>query len=108
MGYKIAGYDVIGCNEIDPRMMKCYETNHHPQYSYLEDIRDLVKRNNLPEELYHLDILDGSPPCSTFSMSGLREDAWGKEKKFKEGQKTQVLDTLFFDFIALAKRLKPI
>ena len=78
MGYKIAGYDVIGCNEIDPRMMKCYETNHHPQYSYLEDIRDLVKRNNLPEELYHLDILDGSPPCSTFSMSGLREDAWGK------------------------------
>lgn len=53
MGYKIAGYDVIGCNEIDPRMMKCYETNHHPQYSYLEDIRDLVKRNNLPEELYH-------------------------------------------------------
>lgn len=50
---KIAGYDVIGCNEIDPRMMKCYETNHHPQYSYLEDIRDLVKRNNLPEELYH-------------------------------------------------------
>ena len=107
MGYKIAGYDVIGCNEIDPRMMKCYETNHHPQYSYLEDFRDLVRRNNLPEELYNLDILDGSPPCSTFSMSGLREDAWGKEKKFKEGQKTQVLDTLFFDFIALAKRLKP-
>lgn len=71
MGYKIAGYDVIGCNEIDPRMMKCYETNHHPQYSYLEDIRDLVKRNYLPEELYNLDILDGSPPCSTFSMSGL-------------------------------------
>ncbi|WP_234188727.1 DNA cytosine methyltransferase [Bacteroides ovatus] len=107
MGYKIAGYDVIGCNEIDPRMMKCYETNHHPQYSYLEDIRDFVRRKNLPEELYKLDILDGSPPCSTFSMSGLREDAWGKEKKFKEGQKTQVLDTLFFDFIALAKRLKP-
>lgn len=70
MGYKIAGYDVIGCNEIDPRMMKCYETNHHPQYSYLEDIRDLVRRNNLPEELYNLDILDGSPPCSTFNYKG--------------------------------------
>lgn len=88
-------------------MMKCYIENHNPQYTFLEDIRDLVRRNNLPEELYNLDILDGSPPCSTFSMSGLREDAWGKEKKFKEGQKTQVLDTLFFDFIALAKRLKP-
>ena len=107
MGYKLAGFDVIGCNEIDPKMMKCYIENHNPQYTFLEDIRDLVKRNNLPEELYNLDILDGSPPCSTFSMSGLREDAWGKEKKFREGQSAQVLDTLFFDFIALARVLQP-
>lgn len=82
-------------------MMKCYIENHNPQYTFLEDIRDLVRRNNLPEELYNLDILDGSPPCSTFSMSGLREDAWGKEKKFKEGQKTQVLDTLFLILLHL-------
>lgn len=101
MGYKLAGFDVIGCNEIDPKMMKCYIENHNPQYTFLEDIRDLVRRNNLPEELYNLDILDGSLPCSTFSMSGLREDAWGKEKKFKEGQKTQVLDTLFLILLHL-------
>ena len=69
MGYKLAGFDVIGCNEIDPKMMKCYIENHNPQYTFLEDIRDLVRRNNLPEELYNLDILDGSPPCSTFSLS---------------------------------------
>ena len=42
MGYKIAGYDVIGCNEIDPRMMKCYETNHHPPVSYTH--LDVYKR----------------------------------------------------------------
>lgn len=29
------------------------------------------------------------------------------EHKFREGQKKQVLDTLFFDFIKLAKKLKP-
>lgn len=51
--------------------------------------------------------MDGSPPCSTFSIAGNREKDWGKEKKFREGQSAQVLDTLFFDFIALAKRLKP-
>lgn len=107
MGYKLAGFDVIGCNEIDPKMMKCYIENHNPQYTFLEDIRNLLHREDLPEELYNLDILDGSPPCSTFSISGSREDAWGKEKKFKEGQKSQVLDTLFFDFIALAKSLQP-
>lgn len=107
MGYKLAGFDVIGCNEIDPKMMKCYIENHRPKYSYLDDIRDFLHIEDLPEELYNLDILDGSPPCSTFSISGSREAAWGKEKKFKEGQKSQILDTLFFDFIALAKRLQP-
>lgn len=107
MGYKLAGYDVIGCNEIDPRMMKLYVANHHPKYSYCEDIRTFNKRKDLPKELYQLDILDGSPPCSSFSMTGVREDGWGKEKKFREGQTKQVLDTLFFDFIDLAKELQP-
>jgi DNA (cytosine-5)-methyltransferase 1 len=40
-------------------------------------------------------------------MAGNREKDWGKEKKFREGQSKQVLDTLFFDFIDLAKRLQP-
>ena len=65
------------------------------------------KREDLPDELYNLDILDGSPPCSTFSMAGSREDSWGKMKHFREGQAEQVLDTLFFDFIDLAERLQP-
>lgn len=107
MGYKLAGFDVIGCNEIDPKMNKCYVANHNPKFNYLCDIRDLVKMENLPEELYNLDILDGSPPCSVFSQAGSREEAWGVEKKFREGQKAQVLDTLFFDFIALANKLRP-
>ena len=106
MGYKLAGFDVIGCNEIDPRMNKVYVINHHPRYNYLCDIREMVKKE-LPIELFNLDILDGSPPCSSFSFSGKREKDWGKKKRFREGQAEQVLDTLFFDFIELAKRLKP-
>lgn len=106
MGYKLAGFDVIGCNEIDSRMNKVYVANHHPRLNYLCDIREMVNME-LPEELYHLDILDGSPPCSSFSIAGNRDDDWGKEKKFREGQVSQVLDTLFFDFIDLAKKLQP-
>lgn len=107
MGYKLVGCDVIGCNEIDPRMNKVYVENHKPKYNYLEDIRDFNKRKDLPQELYDLDILDGSPPCSTFSMAGQREDAWGKEKKFREGQKIQTLDDLLFVFIDTVAKLKP-
>ena len=107
MGYKLAGFDVIGCNEIDPKMMEAYVTNHKPKYSYLEPIQTFKLRKDLPKELYKLDILDGSPPCSSFSMAGNREKDWGKEKKFREGQSKQVLDNLFFDFIDLAEELQP-
>lgn len=107
MGYKLAGFDVIGCNEIDHRMMFTYCKNHNPRFPFLEPIQTFKDKQDLPPELFNLDILDGSPPCSTFSMAGSREEAWGKMKKFREGQAEQVLDTLFFDFIQLAKRLQP-
>lgn len=107
IGYKLAGFDVLGCNEIDPKMIEAYKANHNPKYAYLEPIQTFKLRTDLPDELYNLDILDGSPPCSSFSMVGNREKDWGKEKIFREGQSEQILDTLFFDFIDLAKELQP-
>ena len=109
MGYKLAGYDVIGNCEIDPAMNVLYQTNNHPVYTYPMDIRQFVamKDYEIPQDLLDLDVLDGSPPCSTFSMAGDREDAWGKEKAFKEGQAMQTLDDLFFWYIKAIKKLKP-
>lgn len=106
MGYKLAGCEVIAANDIDPEMAWHYKRNHKPKHYFLCPIRDLLKAD-LPEELLSLDILDGSPPCSTFSMAGSREKAWGKDKHFREGQAKQVLSDLFFDFLDLAERLKP-
>lgn len=107
MGYKLAGCEVIGCNEIDPQMNKVYVENHHPKYNYLQDIREFNKREDLPSDLYDLDILDGSPPCTTFSMAGDREESWGKKKKFREGQVEQTLDDLSFIFIETVAKLRP-
>jgi len=109
MGYKLAGYEVLGGVEIDPEMMKVYTANHNPKYSYLMGVQDFNKipRDKIPDELFKLDILDGSPPCSSFSMAGSREKAWGKNKKFREGQANQVLDDLFFHFIETARLLQP-
>lgn len=73
MGYKLAGFDVIGCNEIDPKMMAAYRANHTPSFSFLEPIQTFKMRDDLPPELFDLDILDGSPPCSSFSMYELPE-----------------------------------
>lgn len=89
MGYKLAGFEHLGGVEIDSKMSKIYKTNHEPKYLYTEDIRLFNDRVDLPNELYNLDILDGSPPCTTFSMAGIREQNWGKVKHFKEGQKNK-------------------
>ena len=107
MGYKLAGYTHLGGVEIDPQVADIYKTNHNPKYLYNQDIREFNKINDLPEELYNLDLLDGSPPCSTFSMSGSREKAWGKEKQFREGQAVQTLDDLVFEYCNTIIKLQP-
>lgn len=107
MGYKLAGCEVVGCCEIDPKMNEVYVKNHNPKHNFLMDIRDFNKLDDLPEELYDLDILDGSPPCTTFSMAGDREESWGKKKKFREGQAEQTLDDLSFVFIETVAKLRP-
>lgn len=109
MGYKLAGYTVLGNVEIDPQMMRIYRQNHKPKYPFLMPIQDFkaIPNAELPPELFDLDILDGSPPCSVFSMAGDREDKWGGEHAFREGQAVQRLDDLFFDFLDVAEKLRP-
>ena len=107
MGYKLAGYTVVGNLEIDKSMEELYVKNLKPKYTYCMDIREFNQLGKYPKELKMLDILDGSPPCTTFSMAGDREKSWGKEKQFQEGQKKQRLDDLFFHFIHTAEILKP-
>lgn len=109
MGYKLAGYTVVGNCEIDPEMIEIYRANNHPEYSYLMDIRDFVAMPDaeIPDALKHLDILDGSPPCSVFSAAGKREEGWNVEKVFREGQAKQRLDDLFLYFIQAAEKLQP-
>jgi DNA (cytosine-5)-methyltransferase 1 len=103
MGYKLAGYDVVAANDIDPQMEKVYTANFKPKQYFLCGVKELINRNDLPQ----VDILDGSPPCSVFSMVGSREKAWQKDKIFREGQAKQILDDLFFDFIDLAGKMQP-
>lgn len=93
----------------NPRMNEVYIKNHHPKHNFLMDIREFNKIPNkeLPPELFDLDILDGSPPCTTFSMAGNRKDSWGKKKKFREGQAEQTLDDISFIFIETVAKLRP-
>lgn len=109
MGYKLAGFNMLGGVEIDPEMMSIYRANHKPKHSYLMGVQQFneLPLDGLPDELKNLDLLDGSPPCSSFSMAGSREKKWGDAHHFREGQVKQVLDDLFFHFIKVGQRLQP-
>ena len=107
MGYKLAGYNHLGGVEIDREVATTYQANHNPKNIYIEDIREFNKREDLPDELYSLDLLDGSPPCSSFSTAGNREKDWGKKKVFAEGQEYQRLDDLVFRYVETIGKLRP-
>lgn len=107
MGYKLAGFHHLGGVEIDPKVAATYRHNHAPEFLFVEDLRKFNRRDDLPAALYDLDVLDGSPPCTSFSMAGSREKAWGKRKQFREGQVKQTLDDLVFVYCDTIAKLRP-
>lgn len=107
MGYKLAGCRMLGAVDIDPRMMALYVDNLHPPVHMIGSITEVAENPALIKSWAGVDILDGSPPCTTFSVAGPREKAWGKARKYAEGAVEQVLDRLFFDYLDLVEVLHP-
>lgn len=105
MGYKLAGYEHLGGVEFTEHYSRIYKKNHNPKFFFMEDMRDFVNRTDLPDELYHLDLLDGSPPCAAFSTAGKREDIWGKQSTYEN--KVQQKDDLPFVYCSLISKLLP-
>ena len=52
-----------------------------------------------------LDLLDGSPPCASFSTAGKREAGWGKVKAYSDTK--QRTDDLFFEYARLLAGIRP-
>ena len=105
MGYKMSGIDVVGFCESDEFMAKTYLNNMKVKHPFIMPIQKLLTED-LPDELYNIDILDGSPPCTNFSKA----NKLGKKntiKLFKEGKTKQHLESLSLMFVNLAKILNP-
>lgn len=52
-----------------------------------------------------LDLMDGSPPCASFSTAGKRSQDWGRVKKYSDT--AQRTDDLFFEYARLLKGIRP-
>jgi len=108
MGYRLAGFKVLAANEFIPIAADTYERNFPGTHVFREDIRALNAGmifgvTGLKEG--ELDLLDGSPPCASFSTSGKREQSWGKVKRYSET--TQRVDDLFFEYVRLIGQVQP-
>ncbi len=107
-GYISAGNDVLASVEFLDYQAKVYRDNHPETKVYEEDIRKLDPLAILAElglKVGELDVLDGSPPCSSFSVSGKGQKGWGQAKSY--GNRKQVTDDLFFEYIRFVDAIRP-
>lgn len=108
LGYELAGFNVKCAVEFIPTAAEVYRLNH-PNTAVIEkDVRDVTGDeilDLLKMKKGELDILDGSPPCSDFSINGKREAGWGKVKNYSSTK--QRVDDLFFEYARLVDEIKP-
>ena len=106
-GYKLAGGDVLCMNEFQQVHADTYSANFPNTPVIVDDIRNVTgERIRKIIGDVDIDILDGSPPCPPFSMSGTKQEGWGKEK-MAYGWKQKNIEDLTFDQIRLVGELKP-
>jgi DNA (cytosine-5)-methyltransferase 1 len=134
-GYRLAGGKVLVINEFVEEAQKTYAENYPETIILPGDIKALTGKDFLDAAgvgVGEIDILDGSPPCSAFSVSGSlshniheeehvdlwgnvtiekvpgkHSDGWSKTKNYSDGKKVENIEDLFFEFLRVAKEIKP-
>ena len=98
---------MICVNEFQQVHADTYSANFPNTPVIVDDIRNVTgERIRKIIGDVDIDILDGSPPCPPFSMSGTKQEGWGKEK-MAYGWKQKNIEDLTFDQIRLVGELKP-
>jgi DNA (cytosine-5)-methyltransferase 1 len=137
-GYRLAGGKVLAINEFVEEAIKTYSLNFPDTKIIAGDIKKISGKDLLNEagmKVGDLDILDGSPPCSAFSVAGKREKNWkgatkyesetyfdfetgemisegGLEvkdgvKKYSDDQVVEAIEDLFLEYIRIAREIQP-
>ena len=117
-GYRLAGGKILAVNEFVPEAQNTYKENYPDTTIVPGDIKELTGTYLMEQagiKVGELDLLDGSPPCSAFSMAGsvshgegrTHADAFGKKKKYSDIEGVENVEDLFFEFLRVAKDIKP-
>ena len=108
-GYKLAGGDCRFVNEFQQVAVNTYLANWPETPHICDDIKNITGKQIMDMtglEVGELDILDGSPPCPPFSMSGTKQKGWNQEK-VAYGMKQQNIEDLTWEMIRITGEMKP-
>lgn len=106
-GYEMAGFRIVWANEFVAEAADTYQANHPNAVVDRRSIREISGRDVLAAaKVREVDLLDGSPPCQSFSMAGSRAKGWGKVRAHADGS-TQRADDLFVEYARLLGELRP-
>ena len=107
LGWRMAGFSVLYASEFVPAAREsylancCAETFLDPRDVRLVEPAEILERFPNGE----VDVLEGSPPCASFSTAGKRHRDWGKVKAYSDVK--QRTDDLFFEFARLVDGVRP-
>ena len=136
-GYRLAGGKILLINEFVEEAIASYKKNYPDTPVLVDDIKkyagkDFLNKIKLKEG--DLDILDGSPPCSAFSVAGKRDKGWAGAKidtrrsyfddnlemaedgeitvkkgikQYSDNKTVEAIEDLFFEFVRVANEIKP-
>ena len=108
-GYKLAGGDCRFVNEFQQVAVNTYLANWPDTPHICGDIKNVTGKQIMEMtgiKVGELDILDGSPPCPPFSMSGTKKKGWNKEK-VAYGMKQKNIEDLTWEMIRITGEMKP-
>jgi DNA (cytosine-5)-methyltransferase 1 len=108
LGYQAAGFLVVWANEFIPAAQAVYTLNHpatplDPRDVRLIDPADVLTACHLA--VGELALLDGSPPCASFSTAGSRATGWGQAHPYSDT--VQRTDDLFDHYVRFVQALQP-
>jgi len=108
LGFEMAGYTVRWASEFVPAAAEVYRLNHPGVPLDTRDIRDVNAADILAASglaVGETDVLEGSPPCASFSTAGKRQASWGKTTAYSDT--AQRSDDLFFEFVRILDGVRP-
>jgi len=108
LGYRMAGFSVLYANEFVEAARDTYRANFPLTYLDPRDVRTVKGADVLDVcglEAGALDVLDGSPPCASFSSAGKLERHWRSAKSYSDTH--QRTDDLFFEYLRLVDEIRP-